>query len=47
MSLNGLEDPKLKEAYETAVAEAGRWYEQSLPPLYLRKEKKRTYRADW
>lgn len=30
MSLNGLDDTKLKEAYETAIAEAGRWYEQSL-----------------
>ncbi|KAI9897709.1 hypothetical protein N3K66_007565 [Trichothecium roseum] len=26
MSLNGLDDPKLKEAYETAIAEAGRWF---------------------
>jgi hypothetical protein len=26
MSLNGLDDPKVKEAHEAAVAEAGGWY---------------------
>lgn len=26
MSLNGLDDPKVKEAHETAVAEPGGWY---------------------
>jgi hypothetical protein len=26
MSLNGLDDPKIKEAHETAVAEPGGWY---------------------
>lgn len=26
MSLNGLEDAKVKEAHEAAVAEAGGWY---------------------
>lgn len=26
MSLNGLDDPKIKEAHEAAVADAGGWY---------------------
>lgn len=26
MSLNGLDDPKLQEAHEAAVAEPGGWY---------------------
>jgi hypothetical protein len=26
MSLNGLDDPKVQEAYEAAVAEAGGWF---------------------
>lgn len=26
MSLNGLDDPKLKEAHDAAVADAGGWY---------------------
>jgi hypothetical protein len=26
MSLNGLDDAKVKEAYEAALAEPGRWY---------------------
>lgn len=26
MSLNGLDDPKLKEAHEAAAADAGGWY---------------------
>lgn len=31
MSLNGLEDAKVKEAHEAAVAEAGGWYVQMTP----------------
>lgn len=26
MSLNGLDNPKLKEAYDAAIADAGGWY---------------------
>ena len=33
MSLNGLDDPKVKEAYDTAVAEPGGWYDASFPDL--------------
>lgn len=32
MSLNGLDDVKVKEAHEAAVAEPGRWYVLSLTP---------------
>lgn len=30
MSLNGLNDTEVKEAYEAAVAEAGGWYVMAL-----------------
>lgn len=36
MSLNGLDDAKVKEAHEAAVAEAGGWYVTALSVWCLR-----------
>lgn len=33
MSLNGLDDPKVKEAHDASVAEPGGWYDDPLPSL--------------
>lgn len=33
MSLNGLEDAKIQEAFEGAVAEPGGWYESLIYPI--------------
>jgi hypothetical protein len=33
MSLNGLDDARVKEAHEAAVAEAGGWYVSARPSL--------------
>jgi hypothetical protein len=33
MSLNGLDDPKVQEAHEAAVAEPGGWYVNNPGPL--------------
>ena len=30
MSLNGLDDPKVQEAYEAAIGEPGGWYVERL-----------------
>lgn len=31
MSLNGLDDPKVSEAYEAAAGEPGGWFETTKP----------------
>lgn len=36
MSLNGLDDPKIQEAHEAAVAEPGGWYVKTIGIRELR-----------